>query len=158
MTVSYDEFVSLVFADAQKMSSDEASHMLDGFLKTLPFSGRSDRPVSFRLKGTEYLSLNTSAGHTRSNSEDAIPLYHFEVAGEESSGFAVVSGDGRCPGVVAYVPYGDADSLDNRDDAKMMMGLSELFVVAKVNKIQHLVDSLRDDVVGKYHWNIPMKK
>ena len=71
MTVSYDEFVSLVFADAQKMSSDEASHMLDGFLKTLPFSGRSDRPVSFRLKGTEYLSLNTSAGHTRSNSEDA---------------------------------------------------------------------------------------
>ncbi len=155
MAVSYDEFVSLVFADAQKMSSDEASHMLDGFLKTLPFSGRSDRPVSFRLKGTEYLSLNTSAAHTRSNSEDAIPLYHFEVAGEESSGFAVVSGDGRCPGVVAYVPYGDADSLDNRDDAKMMMGLSELFVVAKVNKIQHLVDSLRDDVVRKVSLEYP---
>lgn len=147
--ISMDEYTSLVMAHAQKMSSEEASSMLNGFLNGISSSERSAKNFSIRLKETEYLSIDGKAKQSRSVQEENIPFYRFEVIGELGKGFAIVSGDGRCPGVVAYIPQGNLDSLDVYDGANMMMELSEESVVEEISRIQNLVDSLKDKTIEK---------
>lgn len=155
VSISLEERVSLAMSHAQTLSSEEASAMLNGFLKGLPDTELSDRDFSIRLKETEYISSDGAARRSQPGQAQDIPFYRFEVVSGAGKGFAVVSGDGRCPGVVGYVPRGNLDSLAVCADASMMMRASELFVLIEVNRVQHLVDSLKDKTIEKVSAHFP---
>lgn len=154
--ISDDEYVSLAMADVGHLSSDEVSDLLDSFLDVFLPADRSSHVVSTKLKQIKNRSWNGDGMRSRSSeTADSVPFYCFEVSDERRKGYAVVSADGCWPGVIAYVPQGDMDSLEEYGNARMMMEASELFVLSEVKRIRTLVDSLKDETLEKVARRFP---
>lgn len=139
ITLTQQEYESIAHDSLQEMSQSEIVGMVNEFSALDNFTRAS---VANPIIVKKSFLLLDKAKHQ-------IPLYEVKLNGENNDGYAIVSGDERAPGVIAYIEHGSInDTLANKG-AAMMLREAQRSLISKINTAEIIRDSLRVRTIAK---------
>ena len=102
------------------LSPEEAGEILSSFIGK-EIKTKSGGNVEFSVKKRHDYSVKTVSTKSGSPTNENVPVYEFEVKDGNQEGFALVIGDRRINTVLAYVPNGSLDDMENYPPIKDYM-------------------------------------
>lgn len=138
IVLTQQEYASIAPDSQQEISQKDIVEMASSFST----SGKSTRAIAASPTIVKKFSLSDNGGKQ-------IPLYEVNLNGDEEGGYAIVSGDDRVPGVIAYVEHGSLKDTLNNKGAAMMLKEAQRALITKIKAAEISTDSLRASAAAK---------
>lgn len=154
--LSYLERISLL--DDYNLPDDAAIRLLQSFHNGLNESAAYDDTtrvgdVSLQIIEKKAVPLSLSETVSRSadkQNRDLVPIYKIQISCGDKCGYALVSGDARSAGVIAYIPDTiSADGTYNKEISDAMLGLSVQARLKRIERFNAIKDSLMASAKAK---------
>ena len=137
--LTQQEYASIVPDSQLEMTQDEIVDMVSKFSTT----GNSTRAIAANPTIVKKFSLSSYSNGKQ------IPLYEVSLNEGDDAGYAIVSGDERVPGVIAYVEHGSLNDTLTNKGAAMMLKEAQRSLISKVKAVDVVIDSLRASAKAK---------
>lgn len=150
------EAISIAFDDTNnELSEDEATAHVKNFNLNLNNQTRSSSTITnIKISNKYYIGNNAN---TRNGGRLSIPFYEVKFLHNGTEGQAVVSGDKRAPGVIAYIEKEDSESEANTGK-QYMLEVAQQSTMSEIRNVISIQDSLREKTINRVAFVLGISK
>lgn len=147
ISMTQAEAISIAFDDiSNELSEEEIRAYVRNFSPNTNSLTRSSSSITdIEISNKYYVGNNTN---TRNSGSLTIPFYEVKFHHNGTIGLAVVSGDRRAPGVIAYIENNDSNSEANISK-QYMLEIAQQSTISEIRNVIHIQDSLRAKTINK---------
>ena len=134
--LTQQEYASIVPDSQLEMTQDEIVDMVSKFSTT----GNSTRAIAANPTIVKKFSLSSYSNGKQ------IPLYEVSLNEGDDAGYAIVSGDERVPGVIAYVEHGSLNDTLTNKGADSLRASAKAKISAKIGTSSFTFEGVKDRI------------
>lgn len=146
LQLSEEEYISIAFDNPKEISATQAIQTVQEFAKNSMTRSSQISPI---VEKKYY--INNLLTRSKLKGAISIPVYQIKLSNKVDGGFALVSGDERCPSVIAFIEKGSLSDTISNKAASMMIKNSEAATARIIYHYEYLKDSLRIQTLNKLH-------
>ncbi len=120
-----------------ELSPEEARSLLVSFIGD-EVKTKSDHNVALELKQRHDYSVSSISTKASASEVENVPVYEFSVNENNKTGFALVAGDKRISTVIAYVPQGSLENIEQYPALKAYMDAIPEFLGSNLSLVKSI--------------------
>lgn len=154
ISLSQEEFVSILFDNPQELEESEAINLVSDFLAALNANSttrNNSQKASLQISDKLYYSAdNQSNTRTSFTSEVKLPVYEVSITDAGHTGVAYVSADERYPEVIVYAPEASGDEeVFMESGAAFLTEWAKASALNEVLKVEQIQEEYHKSTVAK---------
>ena len=147
ISMTQAEFISIAFDDTNnELSEDEISAYVKDFNPNAHAQTRNSSAITnIKISNKYYVSNNAN---TRADGNLSVPFYEVKFQCNGTDGQAIVSGDKRSPGIIAYIEK-DGSGVEAYTGKRYMLEIAQQSTISDIENVIYIQDSLREKTINK---------